>query len=99
MSRDDGIDWRRIPQVAQVAEAARVVGEAEIVLDFGGDARGWFRIAVFEDLKADGDEAFFARATERGDPKLQAVATGATAQEAAASCLREAGVSLRRARG
>jgi hypothetical protein len=93
------MDWRRIPLADQVTEAARVVGDAEMVLDFGGAARGWFRITVFEDLRGEGDSAYFARAVERDDPQVQALATAATPEEAASLCLREAGVSLRRARG
>jgi hypothetical protein len=95
------MDWRRVPLTEHMAEAARVVSEAEIVIDFDGAVRGWFRITVLEDLRAatDDDERFFARAVERDDPQLQALASGATAEEAATLCLREAGVSLRRARG
>jgi hypothetical protein len=94
------MDWRRVPLTDHMTEAARVVGEAEVVIDFGGAARGWFRVSVFEDLRAaPGEDAYFARAVERDDPQLQALASGATAEDAATLCLREAGVSLRRARG
>jgi hypothetical protein len=82
-----------------MVEAARVLSEAEVVIDFGAKARGWFRITVLEDLRADGDERFFARAVERDDPLIQAMAAGSTGEEAATLCLREAGISLRRARG
>ena len=94
------MDWRQVPLADAVAEAAAVVGEAEVVLQFTEAARGWFRITVFEDLRSSFTEArFFARAVERDDPLVQAMAAGDTPEEAAALCLREAGVSLRRARG
>jgi len=93
------LDWRRIPLGEHVTEAARVVGESEIVIDFGPEARGWFRVTVFEDLKAAPEAAYFARAVEREDPAIQALATAETPEEAASLCVREAGVSLRRARG
>jgi hypothetical protein len=97
--KGNAMDWTRVPLVAQVAEAARVVSEAEIVLEFEGGVRGWFRITVFEDLKPGDGDRFFARAVEREDPLLQAMSTAATPEEAATHCLREAGVTLRRARG
>jgi hypothetical protein len=94
------MDWRQIPLADAVVEAASIVGEAEVVLQFTETARGWFRVTVFEDLRSSTEEArFFARAVERDDPLVQAMAAGDTPEEAATICLREAGVSLRRARG
>lgn len=93
------MDWRRVELPGPVVEAARIVAEAEVVLDFGGDVRAWFRVSVFEDLRPAGDGGFFARAVEREDPSLVAVATAATPEEATTLCLAEAGISLRRARG
>jgi hypothetical protein len=81
-------------------EAAAVVGEAEFVLLFTETARGWFRVTVFEDLRAtDPAVRFFARAVEKEDPLVQAFVTAGTPEDAVTLCLREAGVSLRRARG
>ena len=71
-------------------------GEAEFVLDFEGRAGGWVRITVFEDLKAGDGDRYFARASFREHPELQAVATASSPEDAAALCLREAGISLRR---
>jgi len=79
-----------------IAEAGRIVEEAELVLDFGDDARGWMRFTVFEDLLAGG---YFARAQDLEDPRIKATATANTAEEAFEVCLREAGISLRRERG
>lgn len=94
------MDWRKVPLTEHVTEAARVVSEAELVIDFGPRARGWFRMAVFEDLRAAAEEErYFARAVDKDDPTVQALATAATPEDAATACLREAGVSLRRARG
>ena len=65
------MDWRSIPLSEHVTEAARIVGEAEIVIDFGPEARGWFRVAVFEDLKATPDTAYFARAVDDWGPRVE----------------------------
>jgi hypothetical protein len=81
-----------------MVEAAAIVGEAEIVIEFSERSRGWFRVSVFEDLRAEGaGPRFFARAIEKENPQIQALGTGDTPEEAAATCLRGAGVSLRRA--
>jgi len=94
------MDWRKVPLTEHMTEVARVVSEAEVVIDFGEAARGWFRVTVFEDLRAADDaERYFARAVERDDAGVQALATAGSPEDAAAVCLREAGVSLRRARG
>ncbi|MEW6272501.1 MAG: hypothetical protein AB1689_24755 [Thermodesulfobacteriota bacterium] len=94
------MDWRRVRLTEHMTEAASVVSAAEVVLEFSPDARGWFRVTVFEDLRAaSDDERFFARAEERSDPALQGLGTAATPEDAATLALREAGVSLRRARG
>lgn len=96
------MDWSKLPLVASVTEAAVVRGRAEFVLEFSPEVRGWFELTIFEDLLApseSGTDRYFARATEKGDPSIQATVSGATPEEVAAGCLREAGVSLRRARG
>jgi len=94
------MDWRRVPLTEHMTEAARVVSAAEVVIEFTPAARGWFRVTVFEDLRAADDaERFFARAVEKDDPAIQALGTGSSPEEAATIALREAGVSLRRARG
>ena len=94
------MDWRRVPLTAHMTEAARVVSAAEVVIEFTPAARGWFRVTVFEDLRAADDaERYFARAVDKDDPAIQALGAAATPEEAATASLREAGVSLRRARG
>jgi hypothetical protein len=97
------MNWAEVPMTEHVNEAAAVVGEAELVIEFSEDARGWFRVAVFEDLRAESPDArYFARATEKTDgsaPGLEAIATGPTPEAAATFCIRETGITLRRARG
>jgi hypothetical protein len=95
-----GMDWRRVPLTEHMTEAAYVVSAAEVVIEFSPEARGWFEVRVFEDLRAtDAAERFFARAEEKDDRTVQGLGSGATPEEAATIALREAGVSLRRARG
>ncbi len=94
------MDWREIPQNESLVELAAIVSEAEFVLSFGEDVTGRFRLTVFEDLRCqDPESRFFARAQEATDPLVSALATGATPEAVATQCVREAGVSLRRARG
>lgn len=94
------MDWRRVPLTEHMTEAARVVSAAEVVIEFPPAVRGWFRVTVFEDLRAAGEaERYFARAVEKDDAAVQALAAAATPEDAATLVLREAGVSLRRARG
>lgn len=94
------MDWSQIPESENLVEMAAVVGEAEFVLDFGEPVRGWFRMTVFEDLRSSEPTArYFARASEQEDESIRALANGATPEEAAMLCVREAGTSLRRAHG
>ncbi|MDG2303608.1 MAG: hypothetical protein P8R42_02960 [Candidatus Binatia bacterium] len=94
------MDWTQIPESENVVELAAVVGEAEFVLEFTEAVRGWFRLSVFCDHRsADPAARYFARAVEKDDPGIQALANASTAEDAATLCIREAGTSLRRARG
>ena len=94
------MDWSQIPESENLVEMAVVVGEAEFVLEFTEAARGWFRMSVFEDRRAiDRDARYFARAIEHEDETIRALANGASPEDAATLYIREAGVSLRRARG
>jgi hypothetical protein len=93
------MNWHEVPLTEHVTEAAALVGEAEVVIEFTATARGWFRLSVFEDLRAtDAQHRFFARAVEKEDAAIQALAAGPTPEDAATLTLREAGVSLRRAK-
>lgn len=93
------MNWRDVTLTEHMIEAAEVVGEAEVVIEFSQTVRGWFRVTVFEDLKGDDGERYFARAVEKDGRQIEALATGATPEAAATFCLREAGISLRRAHG
>ena len=94
------MDWRSVPLTEHMTEAARVVSQAEVVIEFAPAVRGWFLVTVFEDLRAGDDtERYFARAVEKDDASIRSLAAAATPEDAATLCLREAGVSLRRARG
>lgn len=90
------MDWQKIEFPTAVTEIGRIVTEAEIVLDFGAEARGWMRVTVFEDLREGG---FFARAQDLEDPRVKATVTDESAEAALQACIREAGISLRRERG
>lgn len=94
------MNWTEVPLTEHVTEAAAVVGEAELVIEFTENARGWFRITVFEDLRAEGgSDRYFARAVEKAEGGLEAAASAATPEAAASLCIRETGITLRRARG
>jgi hypothetical protein len=94
------MNWAEVPMTEHVTEAAAVVGEAELVIEFTENARGWFRITVFEDLRAENaDDRYFARSVEKGEGGLEALAGGPTPEAAAIHCIRETGITLRRARG
>lgn len=94
------MDWSRLPAPENVTELASVVGEAEFVLDFGGEVQAVFRLRVCEDLLAEeAAERFFARAEAVDEAGLCGRGIADTPEAAAALCLRDAGVSLRRARG
>ncbi len=94
------MDWTQIPESENLTELATLVGQAEFVLDFTEAVRGCFLLSVFEDaLSTDSSTRYFARAIDKDDDAVQALANGATPEEAATLCIREAGTSLRRARG
>ncbi len=94
------MDWTQFPASENAVEVAAVVGEAEIVLEFTEEVRGWFLVRVYEDLRSSSPDArYFAKAVEKEDSAIQALANGSTPEEAATLCVREAGTSLRRAPG
>jgi hypothetical protein len=90
------VDWRRIVFTEHMTEAAALVGECQVVLDFGSE-RATYEIKVYEALKGDAAEPFFALGTSREDPQgYRPVASAATAEEAVQACLNAAGVYHRR---
>jgi len=90
------VDWRRIALTEHMTEAAALVAECVVVLDFGGE-RATYDVKVYEALKGAGDDRFFAVGTSREEPQgYRPVAGGATAEAALQECLNAAGVYHRR---
>src|SRR5262245_18320376 len=90
------MDWRRIAFTEHMTEAAAVVAECVVVLDFGTEL-ATYDVTVYEALKGGGDDRFFALGTGREDPQgYHPVAGGATAEDALQACLNAAGVYHRR---
>jgi hypothetical protein len=90
------MDWRRIVLTEHMTEAAALVGECVVVLDFGSE-RASYEIKIYEALKGDGDEPYFAlgRNREQADA-FQPFGSATTAEEALQRCLNAAGVYHRR---
>ena len=91
------LDWRRVTFTEHMVEAAAVVAECHVVLDFGPEARTPYEVKVYESLKADGGERYFAVGTSGDDPDaFRPLGDGATPEEALQACLNAAGVHHRR---
>jgi len=89
------LDWSRVTFTEHMTEAAAVVGECDVVLDFGSE-RATYAVKVYRPLKG-GGEAFFAVGTNREDPAgFRPVGDAATPEEALQACLNAAGVYHRR---
>ena len=89
------LDWSRVTFTEHMTEAAAVVGECEVVLDFGSE-RATYVVKVYRSLKGAG-EGFFAVGTSREDPEgFRPVGDAGTPEEALQACLNAAGVYLRR---
>ncbi len=91
------LDWSRVRFTTHMTEAAAVVGECSVVLDFGPPEQATYDVKVYAALKpADGDP-FFAVGTNRADPAgFRPVCGGATPEDAVEGCLAAAGVHHRR---
>ena len=90
------IDWTRIAFTEHMTEAAAVVAECQVVLDFGPPEQVTYEIKVYDSLKGGGEERFFAVGTSRGEQAFRPVGSGPTAEEALQRCLGNAGVYHRR---
>ena len=91
------IDWSRIRFTEHMTEAAAVVGECHVVLDFGPAAHVAYEIKVYESLKGASGERYFALGTNREEPHgFQPLGSGASAEDAIERCLADAGVFHRR---
>lgn len=91
------MDWRRVTLTEHMTEAAAVVGECQVVLDFGADARVAYEIKVYASLKGGGEEPYFALGRCPEDPEgFRPFGGAATPEEALQACLTAAGIHHRR---
>ena len=92
-----GVDWSRITFTEHMTEAAAVIGQCEVVIDFESAERTAYDIRVYQGLKGHADEPYFAVATNREDPAaFRPIGTGTTAEDALQDCLANAGIYHRR---
>jgi hypothetical protein len=90
-------DWSHIRFTEHMTEAAAMVAECQVVLDFGPAAQVAYEIKVYESLKGGGAERYFAVGINRDDPQgFRPVGGAATAEEALQACLSNAGIHHRR---
>jgi len=90
------IDWSKIVFTEHVTEAAIVIGQTQVVIDFGAE-RASYDILVYEAVKGGGDDRYFAVGTNRDDAGgYRPTAAAATAEEAVQRCLSDAGIFHRR---
>lgn len=91
------LDWSRVRITEHMTEAAAVVGECHVVLDFGTGDRATYEVKVFQDLKGGSAERYFAVGVNPDDPQgFRPARGGATAEAALQACLDAAGVHHRR---
>jgi len=91
------VDWRRVTLTEHMTEAAAVVGECQVVLDFGPDERFAYTIKVYATLKGDAGEPYFALGRSDADPEgYRPFGSAATPEAAVDACLAAAGVHHRR---
>jgi hypothetical protein len=89
------LDWRRVTFTEHMTEAAAVVGECHVVLDFG-EERAAYEVKVYRPLKG-ADTRYFAVGVNRDAPEsFRPVGDGDTAESALQVCLDNAGVYHRR---
>ena len=90
------LDWGRIRFTEHMTEAAAVVGECHVVLDFPPDERVTYAVKVYQALKGS-DEPYFAVGVNPEDPAgYRPVAGGESPEDALQTCLANAGVYHRR---
>lgn len=91
-------DWSRIRLTEHMTEAAAVVAECRVVLDFGRGSPVTYDVKVFDDLKGDGGARYFAVGTS-GDAEVagfRPVGSGDSPEDALQDCLNRAGIHHRR---
>jgi hypothetical protein len=90
------LDWRRVALTEHMTEAAVVVGECQVVLDFGPDARVAYEVKIYETLRGSADEPYFAIGRSGEDPDYRPFGSASTPEAALEACLAAAGVHHRR---
>ena len=91
------VDWRRVALTEHMTEAAAVVGECQVVLDFGENARVAYEIKVYATLKGGGDDPYFAIGRAGDDPQgYRPFGSASTPEAAVEACLAAAGIHHRR---
>jgi hypothetical protein len=90
-----GVDWSRVRFTEHMTEAAAVVGECHVVLDFDSRERATYEVKVYQGLK--GDTGYFAVGMSREEPEgFRPTASGDSPEAAVQACLEAAGVHHRR---
>ena len=91
------IDWSRVQFTEHMTEAAALVAECQVVLDFGPPEQAEYEIKVYASLKAASPDPYFAIGIRRDDPAgFRPVGSAATPEDALQACLNAAGVYHRR---
>jgi hypothetical protein len=93
-----GLDWTRVRLTEHMTEAAALVGECQVVLDFDAIERVHYEVKVYQALKGGGgSEPYFALGTNRDNPEgFRPFGAAATPEDALQECLNAAGVHHRR---
>ncbi len=91
------MDWSRVVFTSHMTEAAALVAECQVVLDFSPGPQATYEIKVYRVLKGSG-APFFATGERRDDPSagFRPLGEGASPEEALQACLEAAGVYHRR---
>lgn len=80
-----------------MTEAAALVGECQVVFDFGAVEPVQYEVKVYRALKGGGSEPYFALGIDAKDPAgFRPLGTADTPEEAVERCLANAGVHHRR---
>ena len=88
-------DWGRVTFTEHMTEAAAVVAECHVVLDFGSE-RAAYEVKVYRPLKGP-ETRYFAVGTNRDAPgTFRPIGDGDTPESALQICLDNAGVYHRR---
>src|SRR5262245_1503198 len=91
------LDWDRVVLTPHMVEAAAVVAECQVAVDFEGREPVCYEIKVFRTLKGASPHPFFAVAANRADPAaFRPVGEGESPEAALEACLAEAGIHHRR---